>query len=115
DWSSDVCSSDLAEEVGRGDHRAHPHPVIPSPDFLRRRLLGAVEARVEQGADPGTLREEIRRSDHVEELAALGRRIRTLPLRHDWPCVEPETFEDILAECDVDALPAAAHAVAADD
>jgi len=89
--------------------------VIPSPDFLRRRLLGAVEARVEQGADPGTLREEIRRSDHVEELAALGRRIRTLPLRHDWPYVEPETFEDILAECDVDALPAAADAVAADD
>jgi ADP-ribosylglycohydrolase len=78
--------------------------VIPSPDFLRRRLLGALDARARQGADTGTLATDIRRSDAVEELAALGARIRTLPLRADCPYVEPETLDDIFAECEPGAL-----------
>jgi ADP-ribosylglycohydrolase len=74
--------------------------MIPSPDFLRRRLLAAIDTRQQAGTDVGDLRDQVAGSDGVEELGALGARLRMLPLRAGWPYVEPESLEDIFAECE---------------
>lgn len=76
--------------------------MIPSPDTLRRRLLAALDAREAQGREPGDLRAQIDTAPDVEALAQLAQRLDTLPLRRDWPYLEPDDLRDIWAECEPD-------------
>src|SRR3546814_8616409 len=83
DWSSDVCSSDLAAAIGmEGNHQ----PAVRGADRLRigigiapqhRARLGLVEHRGERprGATPG---QAFRSEEHTSELQSLMRNSYTV-------------------------------------
>ncbi len=75
--------------------------MLPSIEQLRRHLDAMIGDKERQGHDTRGLRTELHRlPDSYDALAAFGERLRDLPLRADWPCVEPNSLEEIWAECD---------------
>ncbi len=72
------------------------------PHSVLKAQLGTIVAnRRAQGHEVDGLHEEIRGlPDSYDALDAFAHRLADLPLRVDWPYVEPETLEEIWSECD---------------
>jgi ADP-ribosylglycohydrolase len=68
---------------------------------LRTFIASALADRTEQGFATDGLAEELAAlPDSFDEMFAFADRLSTLPLRNDWPYVEPVDIDDIRAECD---------------
>jgi ADP-ribosylglycohydrolase len=77
--------------------------MLPSYRVLRRMLSASVDDKGEQGYVVDGLRERVEAlPDSYDAMIGFGRELRALPLRQDWPYVEPNGLEEILAECDPD-------------
>jgi ADP-ribosylglycohydrolase len=75
--------------------------MLPTLDVLRQRLRGVVRDKCAQGHVVDGLAEEIDRLPaSYDAMADFGRRLADLPLRPDWPYVEPSGLDEIWAECD---------------
>ena len=75
--------------------------MLPSVEFLRRRLEEVIACKAAQGHDTGGLLAELKRlADSYDAIAAVARRLRDLPLRKDWPYEEPNDLPAIWAACD---------------
>jgi ADP-ribosylglycohydrolase len=75
--------------------------VLPSHRLLRRMLQGVVHDKEEQGHVVDGLGAELDAlPESYDAMVEFGRRLRNLPMRPDWPYVEPSGLEEILAECD---------------
>jgi hypothetical protein len=75
--------------------------VLPPLSLLRAQLEQTILDKAEQGHEVAGLRDEL---DHLppsyDRLWAFGQRLAELPLRSDWPYVEPNELTSIWAECD---------------
>lgn len=70
-----------------------------SKSFLRHRLSTIIENQDAQGHDIRGLEEALMAlPDSYDALAAFGEKLRALPLRADWPFVEPDEIEAIEAQ-----------------
>jgi ADP-ribosylglycohydrolase len=75
--------------------------MLPSYRLLRAQLRAIIANKEEQGHDVAGLEEELAiLPDSYDFLAAFAQRLARLPLRRDWPYVEPNELEEIWAECD---------------
>ena len=75
--------------------------MLPSYGLLRERLAAVIADKRQQGHDVAGLVDELQNlPDSYDALAALARRLADLPVRADWPYVEPSDLEGIWAECD---------------
>lgn len=68
---------------------------------LKAQLKTIIADRRAQGHVVDGLHEELNAlPDSYDALEAFAQRLARLPLRDDWPYLEPETLDEILAECD---------------
>lgn len=75
--------------------------MLPSYRVLRRMLAAIVVDKGEQGFIVDGLRDQVAGlPESYDAMLEFGRGLRDLPLRPDWPYVEPNTLDEILAECD---------------
>ncbi len=75
--------------------------MLPTIDLLRRMLSEQIQHKHDQGHVTEGLSDELAGlPDRYDALAAFAEKVADLPLRDDWPYVEPNDFEAILAECD---------------
>jgi hypothetical protein len=77
--------------------------MLPSLAMLVGQLHQAVRLKARQGHVVDGLDDEVRRvesSGSYDAALALAQRMRKLPLRADWPYVEPSTLEEIHAQAD---------------
>ncbi|NLF29272.1 MAG: ADP-ribosylglycohydrolase family protein [Planctomycetes bacterium] len=75
--------------------------MIMSIDALRTLILDTLDAMETQGHDVAAARAEAAAlPPSYDALTALAARIGDLPMRDDWPCVEPVAWQDVLAEMD---------------
>ena len=75
--------------------------MLPPYNLLRAQLRAVIANKEEQGHDVAGLAEELAiLPDSYDFLAAFARRLASLPLRQNWPYVEPSELEEIWAECD---------------
>lgn len=64
-------------------------------------LEGVLLEKHKQGYDVAALYDDFKKlPDSYDAIFELERKIRSAPLREDWPYVEPDSLEDILAACD---------------
>jgi ADP-ribosylglycohydrolase len=76
--------------------------IVPIP-LLHHQLKGVIDARAQQGHVVDGLAEELDRlakTGSHDALHAFARRLRDLPLRENWPFVEPNDLEQIWMEAD---------------
>lgn len=77
--------------------------MLPPPTLLRTQLRHILAQKAAQGHEVAGLAAELEQlPDSYDALAAFARRLAAAPLRSDWPYVEPNEYEAILAECDPD-------------
>ncbi len=77
--------------------------MLPSLPLLRRRLDVALTDKTEQGHVTDRLRDALRGlPDSYDRLMDFARRLADLPLREDWPYVEPNEWDAIEAELAAD-------------
>jgi ADP-ribosylglycohydrolase len=75
--------------------------MLPDIDGLKEMLLETIRSKQDQGYDVENLSEEVASvKDSYNALAAAACRIAKAPLREDWPYVEPDDYDPIMAECD---------------
>jgi ADP-ribosylglycohydrolase len=75
--------------------------MFPAPGVLRAHLKTIIANRRAQGHVVDGLHEALAAvPDSFDALDAFAQSLATLPLRSDWPYVEPERLEEIWAECD---------------
>lgn len=75
--------------------------MFPSHALLRRMLGATIHNKQEQGYVVDGLRETLDGlPDSYDAMAEFGGRLRVLPMRRDWPYVEPNELDEILAECE---------------
>jgi ADP-ribosylglycohydrolase len=75
--------------------------VIPRFDILREQLRLILANKRDQGHVTDGLEAELEGlPQRYDAMAVFGRKLTTLPLRPDWPHVEPNDLEEIWAECD---------------
>lgn len=75
--------------------------MLPTHGALRARLIAVVQTKSQQGHDVTGLAEQINAlPDSYDAMAEMAERLVNLPLRKDWPYVEPNALDDIWAECD---------------
>ena len=75
--------------------------MLPSTSFLHERLGMVIDDNKEQGhVVTGMASELAALPDSYDALAAFAHRLANLPLRPDWPYVEPSDLDSIWAECD---------------
>jgi ADP-ribosylglycohydrolase len=75
--------------------------VLPSIGVLRRALTQVIVDKEEQGHETTGLPAELAAlPDSYDALVAFGDRLADLPLREDWPYVEPTDFAEIQAAAD---------------
>jgi ADP-ribosylglycohydrolase len=73
--------------------------VLPTFHVLRRALTQVLADKHDQGhATDGLAAELAALPDSYDALAAFGERLAALPLRDDWPYVEPDDLDGIRAE-----------------
>jgi len=77
--------------------------MLPTMLSLRGQLHIVISDKEAQGHVAAGLRDELDGLlDSYDTLLSLAARPADLPLRSDWPCVEPNELEAIWAECDDD-------------
>lgn len=77
--------------------------MIPSLALFREVLQGIVKSKAKQGHVVDGLEAEIAAlPDSYDAMVAMGRRLTHLPMRGDWLFVEPNSLEEIWAECPAD-------------
>ncbi len=77
--------------------------MIPSLPLFRETLRGIIEWKEKQGhVIDGLADEAAALPDSYDAMVEMGRRLTCLPMRDDWRFVEPNSLEEILAECDPD-------------
>ena len=75
--------------------------MLPSYQVFRRMLGAIVDDKQEQGYVVDGLRERVEAlPDSYDAMVAFGRGLSELARRPDWPYVEPDALDEILAECD---------------
>ncbi len=75
--------------------------MLPSLNVLQNILTYAINGKEEQGHIVDGLAEELAGlPESYDAYYAFALKVAALPVRADWPYVEPNTLEDILAECD---------------
>jgi ADP-ribosylglycohydrolase len=75
--------------------------MLPTYNQLREILRVILLDKEQQGHDVAGLVEELHDlPDSYDFLVAFARRLARLPLRADWPYVEPNELDEIWAECD---------------
>jgi ADP-ribosylglycohydrolase len=75
--------------------------MLPPPVILRAHLNRIVADRRAQGHVVEGLREELQAlPDSYDAMDAFAHRLADLPLRADWPHVEPDALDEIWRECD---------------
>ena len=75
--------------------------MLASVDQLRAQLAQVLADRTEQGHVVDGLSEElVALPDSYDAMVAFARKLRDLPLRDDWPYVEPSDLDEIRAESD---------------
>jgi hypothetical protein len=75
--------------------------VIPRFDILREQLRLILANKRDQGHVTDGLEAELEGlPQSYDAMAVFGRKLTTLPLRPDWPHVEPNDLAGIWAECD---------------
>ena len=75
--------------------------MLPSYGLLREQLAAVIADKRQQGHDVAGLVDELQTlPDSYDAMAAFARRLADLPVRADWPYVEPSDLEGIWAECD---------------
>ena len=75
--------------------------MLPTYRLLREQLKRGIATKQEQGHVVEGMAEELDRlPDSYDVLAVFAHRLAHLPLRPDWPYVEPDDLEGIWAECD---------------
>lgn len=75
--------------------------MLPTLPHLRRVLLDIVLDKARQGHVIEGLKEEVESlPDSYDAMHAMAQRLARLPLRPDWRFVEPDSLEEIRAECD---------------
>jgi hypothetical protein len=71
------------------------------PALLRVRLLRVIADKSTQGHVVDGLVEELKAlPNSYDALLEFANRLADLPIREDWPYVEPNDLPGILAECD---------------
>ncbi len=74
--------------------------MLPTPQFLKKQLEQIIKEKTVQGHETAGLLTELKKlPDSYDAIVAFARRIRDLPLREDWPYIEPNRLEDIWEEC----------------
>lgn len=77
--------------------------MLPTIDFLRRRLEKVIACKARQGHRISELLEELHHlPSSYDALATFAQKLTDLPLRADWPYREPNDLEQIWAECAAD-------------
>ncbi len=90
--------------------------MLPSYRLLREQLHAVIADKRAQGHIVEGLDAELDAlSESYDALAAFAHRLVDLPLRPDWPYVEPDSLDEIWAECDPDRPLGAIAAVDLDD
>ncbi|HUU23391.1 MAG TPA: ADP-ribosylglycohydrolase family protein [Phycisphaerae bacterium] len=75
--------------------------IVPTPQQLRDRIFKTITTRQAQGHDVTGLLDALDAAgDSYDALVPLAQRLVDLPMRADWPYVEPSGLEEIRAECD---------------
>ena len=75
--------------------------MFPSYDVVRRALAVVIDDRDAQGHAVGDARARLAAlPDSYDALWSFARELADLPLRDDWPYVEPDDLDAIWAECD---------------
>jgi hypothetical protein len=75
--------------------------MLPAFDVLRSELRLVIEDKRRQGHVVDGLDEQLdAMPDRYDAMAEFAERLAGLPLRDDWPYVEPDAIEEIRAECD---------------
>lgn len=75
--------------------------MLPSREQLRSRLTAIIQDKERQGHVTTGLTEELQAlPDSYDAMDAFAQRLARLPLRSDWPYVEPNRLDEIWAECD---------------
>jgi hypothetical protein len=75
--------------------------MLPSMRLLRQQLAAIIDGKANQGHQTKGLRTALPRvPESYDALAAFAESLRHLPLREDWPYVEPNALDEIWAECD---------------
>lgn len=75
-------------------------PLQAEAVVLRRRLQSVLRDKAEQGYDTAAAVAELEAApDSLDALVELAMAIADLPLRSDWPYVEPTDLDDIWDEC----------------
>jgi len=75
--------------------------MLPTINLLRTQLRLVIDDKEAQGHSTAGLAGELAAlPDSYDALAAFARRLADLPLRPDWPYVEPNDLPAIWAECD---------------
>jgi hypothetical protein len=74
--------------------------MFPSTEGVRKLLAMVIADKAEQGHITDGLDEElVALPNSLDALIEFGSRLADLPMRDDWPYVEPEGLEEIWAEC----------------
>jgi len=90
--------------------------VLPPLPSLRTHLRAVIKDKSRQGHTTTGLIDELERlPDSYDALHAFAERIATLPLREDWPYVEPNDWAGIVVACDRDRPQEPLRAVEAND
>ncbi|MDG0813559.1 ADP-ribosylglycohydrolase family protein [Cohnella rhizosphaerae] len=75
--------------------------MLPTYRVLRAALAGVIKNKDQQGHEVGGLAEQLERlPDSYDALSEFSHRLVNLPLREDWPYVEPSDLDAIRAESD---------------
>jgi hypothetical protein len=75
--------------------------MIPTAGAFRKILEAVISDKEEQGHLTGPVREELAHvPDRADDLMAFARRLPGLPMRPDWPYIEPTDLDGIWEECD---------------
>ena len=75
--------------------------MLPTHRLLRSQLDTVIENKAAQGHKSEGLKEELDGlPDSYDALAAFAHKLSDLPIRDDWPYVEPNGLDAIWAECD---------------
>ena len=74
--------------------------MLPSLTTLKRNLSREIEEKSAQGYDTTVLGDTPPLPNSYDELYELSLRLRELPLRNDWPYIEPSDIDSIEAEAE---------------
>ena len=70
--------------------------MLPSHGLLREQLAAVIADKRQQGHDVAGLVDDLQTlPDSYDAMAAFARRLANLPVRADWPYVEPSDLEGI--------------------